>query len=162
MSMYKTFQTDTDLETSGVDFDYGSFVVRLARAGGNNKAFEKALDRRTKTLRRAQQLDLLGNERSLTILQESYAEAVVLDWSVRVLADENGKPVEPLKIVDNSALHSVTVRGIEGPGEEILPYTADNVVMTFKNIPAVFDLIRKDAEGLANFRKAEREADAGN
>ncbi len=41
MSMYEQLETDKALETKGVEIDYGTFRVTLARAGGANKKYEK-------------------------------------------------------------------------------------------------------------------------
>lgn len=164
MSMYKQFQTDTNLEREGVDLNYGEFIVRVARAGGGNKRFARVLEDKMKPVRRALQTETLDDTRSAALLHEAFAEGVVLKWSVRVVADAKGKPVEPLKLAgaDPEAPNSVFIEGIEGPNGEILPYNTANVVSTFKALPELFADIREQASKITLFRQAAQEADAGN
>lgn len=169
MSMYKQFKTDTNLEKSGIDLDYGDFRVRIARAGGSNKRFSRILEAKMKPVRRALQTETLDNERAEILMRESYAEGVVLEWSVRVLADEAGSPVEPLQLAGayresegRDPEHSVFIKGIEGPDGDILPFTTDNVVATFKALPDLFSDVREQAGKIGLFREQGQEADAGN
>lgn len=162
MSMYKQFQTDTNLEKAGVDLDYGDFIVTVARAGGSNKRFEKTLEAKTKTVKRAIQTDTLDPERGKAILRDVYAEAVVLKWSVRVLADDKGKPIEPLKPTSEADANTVFVEGIEGPNGDVMPATAENIAATFKALPDLFADIQEQAQKVALFREAVKEAEAKN
>jgi len=163
MSMYKQFQTDTNLEKTGVDLDYGDFIVTIARAGGANKKFEKALEAKTKSVKRAIQTETLDNERGKAILREVYAEAVVLKWAVRVASDNKGKPLEPLKLVaEADGGDSVFVQGIEGPSGDVVPFTVENVAATFKALPDLFSDIQEQAQKVALFRQAVQEAEAKN
>lgn len=165
MSMYKQFQTDTSLEREGVDLNYGEFIVRVARAGGGNKRFAKVLEEKMKPVRRALQTETLDEQRSAALLHETFALGVVLNWSVRVVADSKGKPIEPLQLasaVEGEPKHTVFIQGIEGPNGEILPYNTENVVATFKALPELFADIREQAGKMALFRTAAQEADAGN
>ena len=52
-SMYSTFRTDDELERKGIVIEYDSFRVTIARAGGSNKAFERALEAKSRPFRRA-------------------------------------------------------------------------------------------------------------
>lgn len=162
MSMYKQFQTDTNLEKSGVDLDYGDFIVTIARAGGANKKFERVLEAKTKSVKRAIQTETLDNERGKAILRDVYAEAVVLKWSVRVKADDKGKPVEPLQLVSESDGPSVFVEGIEGPNGDVMEASAANIAATFKALPDLFADIQEQAQKVALFRQAVQEAEAKN
>lgn len=162
MSMYTQFQTDTNLEKSGVDLDYGDFVVTVARAGGANKRFEKTLEAKTKSVKRAIQTETLDNERGKAILREVYAEAVVLKWSVRVAADKNGKPIEPLKLTAEADGPTVFVEGIEGPSGDVMEATVENIAATFKALPDLFMDIQEQSNKVALFRQAMAEAEAKN
>ncbi len=54
MSLYKQFGTDKNLETSGIVLQYGEGVeIRIARAGGSNKRYQKSMTQRSKPYRRA-------------------------------------------------------------------------------------------------------------
>lgn len=142
MSMYELFKTDTNLETNGIVIDYGSFRVTIARAGGANKRFAKTLDVKTKPYRRAIQTETMDNERGLDILREVYSEAVVLNWEVK---DGDGWR-----------------QGIEGPDGDILPFTKENVLATFRALPDLFHDLQEQAGKAALFRQSIREAEAGN
>lgn len=142
MSMYGQFQTDTSLETQGLIIDYGSFRVTIARAGGANKRFSKTLESKTKPFKRAIQTDTMDNERGLEILREVYAEAIVLNWETKK---------------DNTF-----VQGIEAQDGSLLPFSKENVVATFKNLPDLFTDIQQQAEKSALFRKLLQEQDSKN
>lgn len=142
MSMYDQFKTDDNLEAKGVDLDYGDFIVTIARAGGGNRRFAKAMEAKAKPFRRLISTDTITAEQSSKILHEVYASAVVLNWRTKVDGE--------LKV------------GIEGPEGDLLPFNADNVVATFKNLPDLFADIQTQANRIALFRKAEVEADSGN
>ena len=148
MGMYDQFKTDTNLETSGVVIDYGDFRVTIARAGGSNKRFERTLEAKTKAFKRAIATETLSNEKSKAILREVYAEAVVLNWEVRKPGKKEGEETWEI--------------GIEGPSGDTLPYTADNVIATFKALPDLFTDLMEQAQKVALFRSAVLEAEAGN
>lgn len=163
MSMFKQFQTDTSLEREGVDLNYGDFIVKVSRAGGNNKRFAKVFEDKMKPVRRAVQTETLDPKRAEIILHETFAEAVVMGWSTRVEADSKGKPVEPVRLVaDGDVPNSVFVQGIEGPDGSLLPYTVENVVATFKALPELFNDIREQASKMSLFRQEAQADDAGN
>ncbi len=141
-SMYGLFKTEPFLETEGVIIDYGAFRITIARAGGMNKRFSKALETKTKPFRRALETGTLDNERGLDLLREVYAESVILNWETQ----QNGK----------------FVIGIESPDGDLLPYTKENVVLTFRNLPDLFADIQDQANKIAVFRQDEKEKAAGN
>lgn len=149
MGMYDQFKTDGNLETSGIVIDYGDFRVTIARAGGANKRFEKTLEQKTKAYKRAIATETLSNDKSKAILREVYAEAVVLKWEVRKPAKKDGEQ-------DTWDL------GIEGPSGDVLPYSTDNVIATFKALPDLFSDLMEQAQKVSLFRAAVLEAEAGN
>jgi len=77
---YELFETNKELETEGLVLDYGDFSIRIARAGGANKRFTKAMVRRTKPFRRAIDTETIDQENATDILRAVYAETVVLGW----------------------------------------------------------------------------------
>jgi hypothetical protein len=160
--MYKQFKTDTDLEKEGIDLNYGDFIVKVARAGGGNKKFARVLEAKMKPVRRAVQTESLDNKRAEALMREAYAEGVVLMWSVRVKADDKGKPVEPLQLMTEGDGNTVFVQGIEGPDGDVLPFNVENVVATFQALPELFADIREQSGKMGLFRQAGQEADAGN
>lgn len=145
IGMYAQFKTDAILETKGVEIDYGTHRVTIARAGGANKKYARVLEQKTKPYRRAIATETLPDDRGMELLQETYAEAIILNWETKV----NGK----------------FVRGIEPPpGEDskLLPVTPANIVMTFKKLPELFIDLQTQAGRVAIFREIILEDDAGN
>lgn len=144
MSMYDQFKTDPQLESrEGVILDYGDFRVTVLRAGGNNKAYQRALETKTRPYRRAIQTETMSPERSLQVLREVYAEHVVKRWEVK---NEDGEWVE----------------GVEGPDGDILPANPDNILRVFNDLPDLFMDIQEQANKVGLFRAAVQEAASGN
>lgn len=142
MGMYDIFQTDEDLEVSGIWIDYGDFRVKIASAGQGNKKYVRYAEKALKPVRRAMQAGALSNERSLSIMSDIFAKTIVIDWQVKV--EGNWKT------------------GIEGPDGEIIPFNYDNVKKVFEDLPNLFIDIQEQANSIANFRKIELEEDSGN
>jgi len=142
MGMYDVFETDEDLETSGIWLDYGDFRVRIASAGQGNKKYVKYAEKALKPVRKAMQAGALSNERSIAIMSDIYAKTIVLDWEVI----EAGKPK----------------KGIEQRDGKIGPFNYENVRQAFIDLPNLFIDIQEQANSIANFRKAELEEDSGN
>lgn len=145
MGMYDVFETDEDLETSGIWLDYGDFRVKIASAGQGNKKYVKYAEKALKPVRKAMQAGALSNERSQAIMSDIYAKVIVLDWEVQ----------DPKK-------EGKMVSGIEARDGTILPFNPENVQATLKALPNLFIDIQEQANSIANFRKAELEEDAGN
>lgn len=142
MGMYDIFETDEDLETTGIWLDYGDFRLKVASAGQGNKKYVRYAEKALKPIRRAMQAGAVSNERSLAIMSDIFAKTIVLDWQVK--ADDAWKS------------------GIEGRDGDILPFNYDNVIATFSALPNLFMDIQEQAQSIANFRKGELEDDSGN
>lgn len=142
MGMYDIFQTDEDLEVSGIWLDYGDFRIKIASAGQGNKKYVRYAEKALKPVRRAMQAGALSNERSLSIMSDIFAKTIVIDWQVKV--EGNWKT------------------GIEGPDGEIVPFNYENVKKVFEDLPNLFIDIQEQANSIANFRKMELEEDSGN
>lgn len=147
---YKSFRSDTQAEVEGKVIDYGDFRVTIARAGGNNKAYNRLLETLSKPYRRAIQLENLSDAISDKIMKEATAKAVVLNWEVSETDAKTG---------------NVSWRqGIEDPDTgAILPFDAENVMKVFSH-PEVQDLyhdIRSSAAKASLFLQTARE-DEGN
>lgn len=142
MGMYDVFETDEDLETSGIWLDYGDFRVRIASAGQGNKKYVKYAEKALKPVRKAMQAGALSNERSIAIMSDIYAKTIVLDWETM----KDGK----------------LVKGIEARDGKVMPVNYENVRQVFIDLPNLFIDIQEQANSIANFRKAELEEDAKN
>jgi hypothetical protein len=135
--LYKQFSTDTERERDGILVEYGEFRVTIARAGGSNKSYGKALENKTRSLRRVIATGLMDAETSRNILIDVYAEQVVRNWETKV--GEEWK------------------QGIEDAHGDLIPFTADNVAKTLKALPDLFLDIKEQAENLTLFRASLRE-----
>lgn len=144
MSMYNQFKTSQVFETKGVEIDYGDFRVTIARAGGANKKFARLLEAKTKSFRRAIQMEVMDNDRAGDILMEVFAEAVILNWETKVA----GK-------------FKVGIESADG-GEKLLPFNTANVLTTLRNLPDLFLDLQQQATRQALFREEIVEDDAGN
>jgi hypothetical protein len=142
MSIYTQYQTNPEFETKGVEVTYGNFRVVLARAGGSNKRYATILEQKTRPYRRAVQTGTLSNDVSLRLLKETFAEAVVLNWST--LVDGEWK------------------QGIETPDGGLMPFSKENVLKIFEDLPDLFMEIQEQATSLALFKDEQAEADSKN
>ena len=144
MSMYKTFATDKDAERSGVWIDYGSFRVLLARAGGGNKAFERALEAATKPFRRAIATGRMETERLTEIVRKVFVDTCILAWETK---DEKTKAFVP---------------GIEYPRDTLVDAKKETILAVLEELPDLFDDLQDQATKATVFREGELEEDAGN
>lgn len=133
-SPYEAFETDPELESGeGVTLDYGDFRITIHRAGGANRRFARVLEAKMKPYRRQLQTGTLDDEVAQRLLVETYAEAVVVGW-----------------------------KGVKDRTGKTMACTRDNVVRLFTDLPELFRDVQEQAQSLANFRRAELEADAKN
>ena len=132
-SPYALFKTDPKAETEGLTLDYGDFRIRIARAGGANRAFARALEARLKPYRRQLQTETLDENVAERILHEVYADHVILGWD-----------------------------GIAGPDGKAMAYSRANALKLFEDLPELFRDIQDQAGRVALFRARELEDDKGN
>ena len=156
MSLSRQFRTDADLETKGIVLDYGDARIRAARAGGANKKFLKTFERRTKPHRRAIAADAFDRERSNQILMEVYADAVVLNWETRV-GDKFLRGIDP-----NDAERLDEPVELAADGSNLLPYSKENVLKVFRNLPDLFTDVVQQTQNGSLFQEEVDEALAGN
>jgi len=149
MGMYDVFETDEDLETSGVWIDYGDFRVKIASAGPGNKLYVKYAERKLKPVRRAIEAGSLGQARSNAIMSDIYAVSIVQEWEVK---DPKAKV----------AADAAWVSGIEDRTGKMIAVNKENIEQTLINLPRLFSDLQEQAASLSNFRKAENELDSGN
>lgn len=141
MNIYKSFQTNKNLETKGITVEYhdendpdlppSKFIV--ARAGGSNQAYEKAMDRKTKPIRRALSAGTVSMAEIKRINREVFAETCLLSW-------EN----------------------VDGPDGKPLEFNYDNAVQLFKDMPDLFDDLFQQSSSANLFRQVNAEEAAKN
>jgi len=133
-SIYGLFGTDKEMERSGIWLDYGKFgSFLIARAGGSNDRFQKAMERLSRPHRKQIANETLDDDIANDLLLKAFAEAVVLSW-----------------------------KGIKDKDGREMPFTRDNVIKLFKDLPDLFVDVREQAQKSANYRSEEVETDLGN
>lgn len=140
--LHKNFKTNKNLETEGItleyhdpdDVDVPPVRIRIARAGGANVAYDKALDKRTRSIRRQVAANIVSLAEIRKITLEVYAETVILGWE-NVFDDETGEPI---------------------------PFTKENVIQLFKDLPDLFDDVQQQAQQAQLFRSVQIEEDSKN
>lgn len=132
-NVHKLFKTDSKLETEGIFLDYGKFKIRIARAGGSNKAYMRQIEKKSRPFRRAIQQEMLENEVAMKLMREIYAETVVIGWEG--ITDAEGKT---------------------------LPFSKENCLKLFDELPDLFADVMDQSNKLALFREDIREEEAKN
>jgi hypothetical protein len=153
--LYKTFETDTDLEREGIVVNFGSVKFSLARAGGRNKAFKDTFTAKAKKHRIELDNETMSDEVADRIMAESYAEAVILGWWTRK-ENEKGDPVLDKEGNEQWEDHIVNSKGKK------VKYSVDECVRLLLDLPDLFSTLQSYAQKAANFRKEFEEADEGN
>lgn len=138
MSLYKQFETNPELEKKGIWVEYEDGEEKpsrflIARAGGANTAFNKAMEAAAQPIRRKLQNNLVGVAELRKLNVKVFSETVILGW-------ENVKDAQ---------------------GNE-LAFTRENVVKLFTDLPDLFDDIQEQAGRAVLYRKVLQEQDSGN
>ena len=142
-SPFAMFGTDKDLEKTGIDIDYGPFIVTVARAGGANTAFNNYLKQAMKPYRRQVENDMMSDEVAKKVMAEAYAATVILNWRTRKSASE-------------------VVAGVQQADGTIKPFSKEVVAETLLALPDLFSDLQEQAQKITNFRKADLVGDAKN
>lgn len=139
MNLFQQFATDPELETKGIYLEYGNnskklpIRIRIARAGGSNKAFAKELEIETRPYRRQIQNETIDMEVLEEIMRKVVAKTIVLGWEN--VEDEYG---------------------------EDFPFSQANCIDLFTKLPDMYADIRAQAEKASLFRKEMLENDGKN
>lgn len=139
MGIYDAFSTSAEVEKDGVilelavNDDGTTAWMRIARAGGGNERYAKAVEANLKPYRRQIQAGTLDKALAERLAHKIYAEAIVLEWG-----------------------------GILGRDGKKIPFSKAAVEKVFADLPELFADVRAAAEELALFREQLREADSKN
>lgn len=147
--IYASFKTSKDVEREGVYLDYGKFRIKVARAGGANKAYQRLLEVKMRPLQRAIKTETLDPELAEDLMREVYAKTVVLGWDTKV-TDVKGEPTWEVGKLRPAA------------GGELIKATPEAVAALFKALPDLFSDVIAQASSIALFREEIREDNAGN
>ena len=135
MNLYEMYQTDTGKECGkGVKLEFpGGAKIWIRRAGGQNTAYEKAIEAVMKPYRRQIRQNMLEEGKAQELEAVAYARGVILDWEG--VTDESGNNLD---------------------------CTEDNIVKLFTDLPDLFVEVKQQATDLSNFRREAQESDAKN
>lgn len=139
MSLYKTFQTSQHLEKNGIELQYGEndkgeeILIRIARAGGANSAYNKRLEALVKPYRRQITSETIDNKVLEKLILQAFAETVILGWS-----------------------------GVEDAEGNALECTVDNVIKLFTDLPDLFKDVQDQAQKSVLFREEILELESKN
>jgi len=133
-NIYEKFGTDKTLEQEGIILDYGDGMeMRIARAGGSNVKFEKAVQVKMRKFGLQAKHDLLDPAQMREVMREVLAETVVLGWTG--FTDREG---------------------------DTLLFTVANCVQVFKDLPDLFDDVLEQSRKANLFKNSVLEDEAGN
>ena len=130
MGLKKLFKTDPEIERKGIEVEYGTTVWTIARSGGANQGYRKALTKELKPLQRAIVTELVTDDELMPKLVKVFAEESVLSCKVR---QPDGSYKE----------------GIDMDEGELWPFNVENVIKCFTQLP---DLYRDLQEKSTNSR----------
>lgn len=132
-SPYKNFKTDLVMETEGIWLDYGDYKIRIARAGGQNMAYAKSVEKYAKKHKLALKNDTLDNDVQQALMVQVYADSIILAWE-----------------------------GVVNENDELMSFNRENVVKLLTDLPDLFADIRSSATSLQLFQKELLEKAAKN
>lgn len=139
MNLYKQFETNSQCEVDGLFLHLGpnskgkEIKFKLARAGGKNVAYGKAMERHTKPVRQLISLNLITPDKAASIMRQVFIESVLKGW-------EN----------------------VEDRDGNELPFTPENAEKLFIDLPDLFATLDEYSKEAAVFRDNEVKADAKN
>lgn len=133
-ALYAAYETSKPAESNGIWCDdVGGSKFKLARMGGANVRFQKALAKAMKPFTREIQLGLAENEVLDPVMREVFIETVLLDWE-----------------------------GVTGRDGAVLPFSKEAAEKLFADLPDLYTRLREQAQAYTNFRAAALQAVAGN
>ena len=89
---YALYGTSEKNEKEGVVIDYGTFAIRIKRAGPSNLAFVRETRKIQEKYGRKLELNVMSDDDIRNIYFELFAKTVIVDWSGVV--DEKGNEME--------------------------------------------------------------------
>lgn len=147
MGLRTTHKTDKNAEVEGVwievdvnDHNEQPIEIKVAHMGRTNKTYTKKLDQVTKPYNASIQNETMPVELGDKLLRSVFVDTILLDWRNLPKSDLTGNN-------DDS---------------EDLPYTRENALELFKELPGVYEHWEDLAKKKANFREKELENNAKN
>lgn len=147
MSLRKTFKTDKALETEGVEIAVGinehndrPINIRIARMSRTNKKYAKALDTASRPHSASIQNETLDEGIAQKMMQTVFVNTILLGWSNLPKSELTGNDEDT----------------------DELPFTRENALALFEELPDLYTDWEKRANRSATFREIERDVSAGN
>jgi hypothetical protein len=147
MGLRTNYKTDAKAEAEGVEIvvdmnehNNEPIVVVLSRMGQSNKAYTAALEERTRPHTAAIQNETLDNELGRKIMRDVFVDTVLKGWKNLPKSELTGDP----KDTDD------------------LPFSRENAIALFDELPDFYDVCETHAKKAANFRNATRAKNAKN
>jgi hypothetical protein len=134
MGLFNTFGTDKALERQGRWFDIAGVVnddgtkprFKMARMGRNNPAYQSAMEKHSKELRQAVELETLTNEVAEPVMIAVFCSTVLLDWE-----------------------------HVQGPDGKEIKFSEKNAIKLFEDLGDLYLVLVEEAKKLSNFRAKE-------
>ena len=137
MSIWDMYETDLSKETEGFWYKVNKKIsVKLARAGGANLSFTKAMEEKTREHRKrggAFEGNSVDVELATDLMKQAFAETIILDW--KGFTTKDGKTVI---------------------------YSAKVAYKLMVDLPDLFNELRDAAGEAANYRIEDIQDDVGN
>lgn len=147
--LWDRYKTDGVCETEGVWVPYqGGVELLLARAGGSNLKYKRAVEKFARQKKREIDQGTLTEEDTLPIFRKVYARTVVLGWRTCTGKTETGE-----------LLYEPTVENIDG---HPMAFNERNCIKLFEDLPDFFASVQSDAQDIQNYLAANLEDDAKN
>ena len=137
MSIWDLYETDLSKETEGFWHKVNKKIsVKLARAGGANLAFTKAMEEKTREHRKrggAFEGDKVDVELATDIMKQAFSETIILDW-----------------------------KGFTNKAGKNVAFNPKVAYETMVALPDLFNELRDAAGEAANYRIEDIQDDVGN
>lgn len=129
-SLYETFGTNKNFETSGIWLQFADARMKVRRAGGSNMKFRQVLGEKTRPHKHVMEAGGLDPNLSRRLLQEAYFEAVVIEWEN--FTDREGN---------------------------LLELTLENFCKVMEDLPDLWEAVVQACDEMKNFQDAKVEED---
>lgn len=132
-NLYSNYKTDKGAEATGVWIDDSGASFKLARMGGANVKFQRAMTVAMKPYMREIQLGVIDDATLEPVLKKVFIDTILLDWK-NVTAESNAETPD----VDGAAID----------------FNADAAMKLFADLPDLYARLRTEAQSYANYRAA--------
>jgi hypothetical protein len=139
MSLHSQFKVDKAKETEGVEIQYGPNAdgsiptFRVLRRSPTNQKYAKTLERESAPYRRLLELGTLDKQVEERIMRRTFCLSVLVDW-----------------------------KNVQNDKNEEIPYSFDNAMKLFEELPELYYDLADQSSKLSSFRAESKDGDAKN